>query len=74
MAGNLYSTQALHPMPGLNVFIRQPIPGLSHRLEATAELSNMMAQGYLPLYTSDGQCVLLVENPRSLKGGLIFSF
>jgi hypothetical protein len=74
MAGNLYSTQALHPMPGLNVFIRQPIPGLSHRVEATAELTNMLAQGYLPLSTKDGQRILLVETPRSLKGGLSFSF
>ena len=74
MAGNVYSTQALRPMPGLNVFIRQPIPGLSRRVEATAELCNMLAQGYLPLYTIDGQRILLVETPRSLKGGLSFSF
>jgi hypothetical protein len=74
MAGNLYSTQSLRPMPGLNVFIRQPIPGLSRHVEATAELSNMLAQGYLPLRTSDGQNVLLAETPRSLKGGLSFSF
>jgi hypothetical protein len=43
-------------------------------VEATAELSNMLAQGYLPLYTPDGQRILLVETPRSLKGGLSFSF
>ncbi len=74
MAGNLYSTQTLHPAPGLNVLVRQPIPGLSHRVEATAELTNLLAQGYLPLHTSDGQSLLLVETPRSLKGGLSFSF
>jgi hypothetical protein len=74
MTGNVYGTQALRPMPGLNVFIHQPIPGLSRRVEATAELSNMLAQGYLPLYTPDGQRILLVETPRSLKGGLSFSF
>jgi len=72
--GNLYSTQALRPMPGLNVFIRQAIPGLAHRVEATAELRNMLAQGYLPLFTVDGQRILLVETPRSLKGGLSFIF
>jgi len=72
--GNLYSTQALRPMPGLNLFIRQPIPGLARRVEATAELCNMLAQGYLPLYTADGQRILLVETPRSLKGGLSFIF
>jgi hypothetical protein len=74
MTGNVYSTQALRSMPGLNVFIHQPIPGLSRRVEATAELCNMLAQGYLPLYTLDGQRILLVETPRSLKGGLSFSF
>lgn len=74
MTGNQYTTQALRPMPGLNVFVRQPIPGLSRRVEATAELCNMLAQGYLPLYTVDGQRILLVETPRSLKGGLSFVF
>ena len=74
MTGNLYSTQALRPMPGMNIFIRQPIPGLSRRIEATAELCNMLAQGYLPLFSADGQRIVLVENPRSFKGGLSFIF
>jgi hypothetical protein len=74
MTGNLYSTQPLRPMPGLNLIVRQPIPGLSRRVEATAEFSNMLAQGYLPIFTADGQRILLVENPRSLKGGLNFIF
>jgi hypothetical protein len=45
MPGHLYSTQAIGPMPGLNVYIRQPIPGLSMlpwRMEATADLRNML--------------------------------
>src|SRR5262249_7251698 len=29
MPGNMYSTQAVRPMPGLNMYVRQPIPGLS---------------------------------------------
>jgi hypothetical protein len=74
MAGNLYSTQTLRPMPGLNLFFRQPIPGTSHHVEATAELCNMLAQGYLPIYTSDGQRILLVETPRSFRGGFAFTF
>ena len=73
MAGNLYSTQTLSPMPGFNIVIRQPIPGF-HRLEATAEMRNMLAQGYLPLYTVDGQRILLVQTPRCLRGGLSFIF
>jgi hypothetical protein len=77
MPGHLYSTQAIGPMPGLNIYIRQPIPGLSilpWRMEATADLRNMLAQGYLPLGMADGQRVLLVETPRSFRGGLSFIF
>jgi hypothetical protein len=77
MPGHLYSTQAIGPMPGLNVYIRQPIPGLSMlpwRVEATADLTNMLAQGYLPLGMVNGQRVLLVETPRSFRGGLSFIF
>ena len=77
MPGHLYSTQAGGPMPGLNVYIRQPIPGFSMlpwRMEATADLRNMLAQGYLRLGMADGQSVLLVETPRSFRGGLSFIF
>ena len=77
MPGHLYSTQAIGPMPGLNVYIRQPIPGFSMlpwRMEATADLRNMLAQGYLPLGVVGGQQVLLVETPRSFRGGLSFIF
>jgi hypothetical protein len=77
MPGHVYSTQAVQPMPGLNVYIRQPIPGFSMlpwRMEATADLRNMLAQGYLPLSMADGQSVLLVETPRSFRGGLSFIF
>jgi len=53
--------------------IRQPIPGARH-IEATAELQNLLAQGYLPLYTPDGQRILLVQTPRSIRGGFSFIF
>ena len=77
MPGQLYSTQALHPLPGLNFYIRQPIPRLSNlpwRIEATADLRNLLAQGYLPLSGVNGQQVVLVETPRSFRGGLSFIF
>jgi hypothetical protein len=47
---------------------------LPWRMEATAELRNIRAQGYVPLNTSDGQRILLVETPRSFRGGLSFIF
>ncbi len=77
MPGNVYSTQALRATPGLNIYIRQPIPGLSAlpwRMEATADLRNLLAQGYLPLNMASGQQILLVETPRSVRGGLSFIF
>jgi hypothetical protein len=64
-------------MPGLNVLVRQPLPrfgGLPWRMEATADLRNMLAQGYVPLNAADGQKILLVETPRSFRGGLSFIF
>ena len=42
-------------------------------IEATAELRNILAQGYLGLNTSGGH-LLLVDNPRSVRGGLAFIF
>jgi len=71
---NLYSTQSFRPLPGMNLHFRQPIPGFGKRIEATADLRNLLAQGYLPLSTSEGQSLLLVQNPRSFRGGLAFIF
>jgi hypothetical protein len=43
-------------------------------MEATADLRNLMAQGYIPLSVAGGQRLLLVENPRSVRGGVNFIF
>jgi len=75
--GNLYSMQSLRPLPGFNLYVRQPLPGLSMlpwRIEATADLRNLLAEGYLPLTSANGQQLLLVESPRSFRGGLSFIF
>jgi hypothetical protein len=77
MPGHLYTIQAVRPLPGLNLMVRQPIPGLGilpWRMEATADLRNLLAQGYLPLGVVGGQQVVLVETPRSFRGGLSFIF
>ncbi len=73
---HLYLTETMREDPGLNVQIHQPIPyfgGLPGHVEATAELSNALAQGYLPLIM-DGRRMYLVQTPRSLRGGLSFVF
>jgi hypothetical protein len=75
--GPVFTTQSTRPEPGLNVMIRQPvpsIPGVPWRIEAYTELRNLLAQGYLPLSMPGGQQVLLVNTPRSLRGGLAFIF
>jgi hypothetical protein len=44
------------------------------RLEITADLRNLLAQGYLPMSTPQGRRVLLLHSPRSLRGGFNFIF
>lgn len=76
MPAHFYLTQRAYPEPGLNIYLRQPIPsilGMPGRLEATAELRNALAQGYLPI-SSGGQPILLIQSPRALRGGLSFIF
>jgi hypothetical protein len=77
MPGHLYNTESVQPRPGLNVYFRQPVPFISRRqcrVEATADFRNLLAEGYLPLDAANGQKVLLVETPRSLRAGLNFVF
>jgi hypothetical protein len=71
-----YLTQSLYAATGLNLRVRQPLPmvlGIPGRMEATAELQNGLAQGYLPI-SQGGQQVMLVQSPRALRGGLSFIF
>jgi hypothetical protein len=62
---------------GLNVGLRQPIPGflgLPGRLEIHAEMRNMLAQGYVPITTAGGRTVWLIPTPKQVRGGLSFIF
>jgi hypothetical protein len=76
LPGPQFSTESPRSAPGLNIMLRQPIPapGLPWRIEASAELRNLLAQGYLPLNLVGGRQFLLVNTPRSLRGGLAFVF
>ena len=63
--------------PYLNVFIRQPLPGLPFlpvHMEAMLDLRNLLAQGYVPVIGSDGRTVYLVQSARSVRGGVAFTF
>ncbi len=72
-----YLTQRINPDTGWNIYVRQPIPGFAGmpgRLEATADLRNLLAQGYLPIRTADGRDLFLIHSPRAVRGGLSFIF
>ncbi len=72
-----YSTDAARPEPGFNVLVRQPIPSFPRmpwHMEASAEVRNLLAQGYLPINMAGGPQLLLVNTPRTLRGGLAFVF
>jgi len=75
--GPIYSTESARPEPGLNVIVKQPMPSIPRvpwRMEASAELSNLLAQGYLPLTASNGDQFLLINMPRTIRGGIAFVF
>lgn len=62
--------------PYLSFFIRQPIPGgssLGH-MEALIDVRNLLAEGYVPVFGRDGHTLYLMQAPRSVRGGLAFTF
>jgi hypothetical protein len=73
---HIFSTQRLYAEPGLNIMVRQPLPSFfgCGKLELSADLRNLLAQGYLPLAAVDGHRTLLVQSPRAVRGGLNIIF
>lgn len=74
---HLFVTQNTYLAPGFNIFVRQPLPaflGIPARMELTADLRNLLAQGYLPLGVNSGNTILIVQSPRVVRGGLNFVF
>lgn len=62
-----------------NLTVRQPLPrffggGGGRRVEALLEFRNLLAQGYLPLVSADGQTVYLIQSARSFRGGFSINF
>jgi hypothetical protein len=77
MPTHFYLTQDMNQETGFNVHIRQPLPGffgMPGHVEATADLRNMLAQGYLGIPTAGARQILLMQSPRSFRGGLSFIF
>ena len=75
MPVHLFMTQTGNQDIGVNVHISQPLPmiRMPWRLEATADLRNLLAQGYLPL-GGPGARSVLTNSPRLVRGGLNFIF
>ncbi|HTU34901.1 MAG TPA: carboxypeptidase-like regulatory domain-containing protein [Candidatus Acidoferrum sp.] len=60
--------------PYLSMELRQPLPkALPCRVELVADAGNLLAQGYVPLSTTDGR-VVLVSSYRFFRGGLSVQF
>jgi hypothetical protein len=58
--------------PFLNIGLRQPLH--ANNLEAIVEVRNLLAQGYHPFLAPDGETIFFMQVPRSVQGGLVFSF
>ena len=74
--GHIFLTNLSSPDSGLNISLRQrvPTPGfIPGHVELSAEMRNLMAQGYLP-FSVEGRRLLLIHTPRAVRGGVAFYF
>lgn len=61
----------------LSFYVRQSIrlgDRLPPGLEATVDVTNLLAEGYQPFLSSDGHTLFLAQSPRAIQGGLSFTF
>ncbi len=61
----------------LSCQLRQPIrwgTRLPQGLDATIDVTNLLAEGYRPFVSADGQTLYFAQAPRTIQGGLSFSF
>ncbi len=61
----------------LSVHLRQPFRWegvLPPGLEASVDITNLLAQGYQPFLSADGQTLYLAQSPRVLQAGLSINF
>lgn len=70
-----FTTQNIYISPGLNLSVRQPLPsfGMSGHFELTADIRNLLAQGYLPV-SAGSHSLIVVQAPRIIRGGVNFIF
>jgi hypothetical protein len=61
----------------LGFYIRQSVSWTNHLppgLEATVDVTNLLAEGYRPFLSADGHTLFLAESPRTIQAGLSFTF
>jgi hypothetical protein len=61
----------------LSFYVRQAMrwgDRLPPGLEATIDVTNLLAEGYQPFLSVDGQTLFLAQSPRTIQGGLSFTF
>jgi len=61
----------------LSFYVRQAIrwgDRLPPGLEATVDVTNLLAEGYQPFLSADGRTLFLAQAPRTVEGGLSFTF
>jgi hypothetical protein len=60
--------------PFLSIGIHQPMPAFfPGHMMLVADVSNLLAQGYVPVTTKDGQ-IMLIPTYRAFQGGVSFQF
>ncbi len=68
---------ALADQAYLGFYVRQSVrwgDRLPPGIEATIDVTNLLAQGYQPFLSADGRTLFLAESPRTIQGGLSFTF
>jgi len=61
----------------LSFYLRQAVSWgdrLPAGLEATIDVTNLLAEGYQPFLSADGRTLFLAQTPRTIQGGLSFTF
>lgn len=61
----------------LSFYVRQALrwgDRLPPGLEATVDVTNLLAEGYQPFLSADGRTLFLAQSPRTVQGGLSFTF
>jgi hypothetical protein len=61
----------------LSFYVRQALrwgDRLPPGLEATVDVTNLLAEGYRPFLSADGRTLFLAQAPRTVQGGLSFTF